>query len=81
MSDLTSRLRTTYAVATMRRHGSAGSVEIHISPGILDAIRDWGRIADVALPPRQPTIWGFPIVVDDRLPEDSIQVHCVETIH
>lgn len=80
MNDLAERLRTTYAVATLRRHDSAGRVEVHVSPDVLDEIRQWGRIADVSLPPRQPTIWGHPLLVNERLPEGSIQVHCVQTI-
>jgi hypothetical protein len=71
------RLRTTYTMAMRTRHECPGRVEIHVSSEMPDLLRKWANFEPGA---PAATIWGFPIVVDERLPGDTIQVHSVTTI-
>lgn len=73
---LEERLKLAYATAMNLRHTSAGRIEVHLGPNVVEYLKSL-TVQPEPLGGWQ-TAWGFPVVPRDI--DDHISVHLVEII-
>jgi hypothetical protein len=74
------RLVQTYRVAMVASHGGA-RVQIHVGSAVESYFKNLcSEVEGWAAPVDRTTLWGYPVVVDERYQPDHIGVHTVVTI-
>lgn len=78
ISELEKRLRVAYATALKMRHATTGRVEIHMAENVSEYLK--GLAVKGAASFGFPTMWGFPVVIEEDRPTNYVAVHTVEVI-